>query len=274
MKTDAIIRQKIARITAGRRPRVLDLFSGCGGLSLGFQAAGYEIVGAVEVDDDAARSHGANFHRGEAAHCRARDIAATSPAALTTDLSLGPPHSAIDVLVGGPPCQAFARVGRSKLREVADHPEAYRHDPRSRLYIDYLQFVEACVPLAVIMENVPDMLNHAGHNIAAEVCEVLTERGYVCGYTLLNAALYGVPQMRERMILIAIREEMVSDILLPAPTNWIALPSGYEGSRAVALKLLARADTHGPDPCYRPPLKQRATCRLQSRLEMRSLIYR
>ncbi len=103
------------------------------------------------------------------------------------------------------------------------------------------------------MENVPDMLNHAGHNIAAEVCEVLTKRGYVCGYTLLNAALYGVPQMRERMILIAIREEMVSDILLPAPTNWIALPSGYEGSRAVALKLLARADTHGPDPCYRPP---------------------
>jgi DNA (cytosine-5)-methyltransferase 1 len=74
-----------------------------------------------------------------------------------------------------------SRVGRSKLREVADHPEPFRHDTPARLYIEYLDYVEVCASLAVIMENVPDMLNHGGHNIAGEVCEVLASRDYVCG---------------------------------------------------------------------------------------------
>ncbi|HJW28864.1 MAG TPA: DNA cytosine methyltransferase, partial [Saprospiraceae bacterium] len=130
--------------------------------------------------------------------------------------------------------------------------EAFRHDPRSRLYIDYLDYVEACAPLAVVMENVPDMLNHGGHNIAGEVCEVLSSRNYVCGYTLLNAAFYGVPQMRERMFLIAIHRTIADSVVLPSPTHWITLPSGYEGSRAVALKLLANSDAHGVDAYYRP----------------------
>jgi DNA (cytosine-5)-methyltransferase 1 len=232
-----LIRHKIQRLRAGAKPRVLDLFSGCGGISLGFQAAGYEIAAAVEFDADAARSHGLNFHGGEDRHSTARDIIATSPEDLTKALGLGPASSAFDVIVGGPPCQAFARVGRSKLREIAEHPEAFRHDPRARLYIEYLSYVEACAPLAVVIENVPDMLNHGGHNLAAEIGEILSGKGYVVRYTLLNAAFYGVPQMRERMILIAIREEIADDVELPAPTHWVDLPSGYRGSRAVALKL-------------------------------------
>lgn len=245
------ILQKIARLRAGHKPRVLDLFSGCGGLSLGFHAAGYEIAAAVELDSDAAKSHGTNFHGGAAAHCQARDITTTPPAVLTTALELGKPESAFDVIVGGPPCQAFARVGRSKLREVADHPEAFRHDPRARLYIDYLDYVDVCAPLAVVMENVPDMLNHGGHNIAEEVAEVLDSRGYACRYTLLNSAWYGVPQMRERMLLIAIRRELADDVVLPVPTHWIDLPPGYEGSRAVALKLLADTDNSAGESHYR-----------------------
>ncbi|MBF0332698.1 MAG: DNA cytosine methyltransferase [Alphaproteobacteria bacterium] len=239
---DSAIFQKITRLRAGRKPRVLDLFSGCGGLSLGFHAAGYEIAAAVEFDRDAANSHGTNFHGAAAAHCQPRDITATPPAALTATLGLGKPDAAFDVIIGGPPCQAFARVGRSKLREVADHPEAFRHDPRARLYIDYLDYVDICAPLAVVMENVPDMLNHGGHNIAEEVAEILDSRGYVCGYTLLNSAHFGAPQMRERMLLIAVHRELVDEIRLPAPTHWIDLPSGYDGSRAVALKLLAKTD--------------------------------
>lgn len=238
MSVDAkLIWQKIHRLRAGARPRVLDLFSGCGGISLGFQAAGYDIVAAVENDPDAARSHGLNFHHGEDRHSIARDITATSPDQLVTALGLGPASTAFDVIVGGPPCQAFARVGRSKLREIAEHPEAFRHDRRARLYIEYLTYVEACAPLAVVIENVPDMLNHGGHNLAAEIGEILSGKGYVVRYTLLNAAFYGVPQMRERMILIAIREEIADDVEFPAPTHWIDLPSGYQGSRAVALKL-------------------------------------
>lgn len=246
-----IISKKIARLKAGEKPRVLDLFSGCGGISLGFHAAGCKIEAAIECDPHAAKSHGINFHGGNEKHCRARDITETRPAQLTEELGLGAPASAFDIIVGGPPCQAFARVGRSKLREVADHPEAFRHDPRARLYIEYLNYVEDCAPIAVVMENVPDMLNHGGHNIAGEVCDVLSSRGYACGYTLLNAAFYGVPQMRERMFLIAIRREIADRVSFPEPTHWISLPTGYEGSRAVALKLLASSDAHGPDAFYR-----------------------
>jgi DNA (cytosine-5)-methyltransferase 1 len=253
MNPKAAIRQKIARLRAGGAPRVLDLFAGCGGLSLGFQAAGCRIEAAIEFDPDAARTHGLNFHRGDPRHCKPRDITATKPYALTSELDLGHPGLAFDIIVGGPPCQAFARVGRSKLREVADHPEAFRHDQRARLYIEYLDYVEACSPLAVLMENVPDMLNHGGHNIAEEVCEVLESRGYVCGYTLLNAAMYGVPQMRERMFLIAYRKEIAARVEFPAPTHWIDLPPGYEGSRAVALKLLNRGSESTSSRYCAPP---------------------
>jgi DNA (cytosine-5)-methyltransferase 1 len=128
---------------------------------------------------------------------------------------------------------------------VAEHPEAFRHDPRARLYIEYLAYVEACAPLAVVIENVPDMLNHGGHNLAGEIAEILRDKGYAVRYSLLNAAFYGVPQMRERMILIAVRSELVTDIEFPEPTHWIDLPSGYGGSRAVALKLAEAAGEVG-----------------------------
>lgn len=253
---DNAIQKKRARLAAGGRPRVLDLFSGCGGLSLGFQAAGFQITAALEFDPDAAKSHGLNFHAGSADHITPRDITTVSPQMLADQLGLGEVSQAFDVIVGGPPCQAFARVGRSKLREVSDHPEAFRHDARARLYIEYLNYVQACEPLAVVMENVPDMLNHGGHNIAEEVCDVLSSRGYVCGYTLLNAAHYGVPQMRERMFLLAYHESIADTVQFPAPTHWIDLPPGYDGSRAVALKLLTRIDQPGTRYCA-PPAPQK-----------------
>lgn len=242
------IGQKIARLRAGGRPRVLDLFAGCGGLSLGFQAAGFDMRAALELDPDAARSHGLNFHGGASEHSRARDITVTHPEDLADELDLGPVDMAIDVIVGGPPCQAFARVGRPKLREIEEHPQAFKHDPRARLYQEYLRYVDAFQPLAVLMENVPDVLNHGGQNIAEETCEVLEEKGYVCGYTLLNAAYYGVPQTRERMFLIGYRREIADSVVFPAPTSWVSLPPGYDGTRAVALKLLRNnllGDPHG-----------------------------
>lgn len=234
---------KITRLQSGGIPRVLDLFSGCGGLSLGFHSAGCEIAAAVENDPNAAMSHGVNFHGGDKLHCQPRDITKIKPSQLAAELGLGPVSTAFDIIIGGPPCQAFARVGRSKLREVAEHPEAFRHDPRSKLYIEYLNYVTDCAPLAVVMENVPDILNHGGHNIAEEISEVLEAKGYIVGYTLLNSAFFGVPQTRERMFLIAYAREITDRIILPEPTNWINLPSGYEGSRAVALKtILAGSD--------------------------------
>jgi DNA (cytosine-5)-methyltransferase 1 len=241
MKTDSAVRRKLARVRRGGRPRVLDLFAGCGGLSLGFQRAGFLPTAAVEIDPDAAASHGKNFHGGDDKHSEARDITKLPPEELAEALSLGDMDNAIDVLVGGPPCQAFARVGRSKLREIDAHPQAFKHDPRARLYLEYLRYVDAFQPLAILMENVPDVLNHGGQNIAEEICEVLQEKGYTARYTLLNAAFYGVPQMRERMFLIGYRRELDCPVSFPEPTHWVDLPPGYEGSRQVALKLMSDA---------------------------------
>jgi DNA (cytosine-5)-methyltransferase 1 len=89
---------------------------------------------------------------------------------------------------------------------------------------------------------VPDALNHGGQNIAEETCQVLEQKGYVVRYTLLNAAFYGVPQMRERMFLIGYRRELGQTVMFPQPTHWVDLPPGYEGSRSVALKLLSRTE--------------------------------
>lgn len=241
--SDQIRKQKIDRLRQGHVPKVLDLFAGCGGLSLGFHAAGFTVAGAVELDPLAAASHARNFHCDKTnndylRHARPRDITVIEPEDVITDFELGIAEEAIDVIVGGPPCQAFARVGRAKLREVAEHPEAFLQDPRSNLYLRYLHFVEALHPLVLVMENVPDVLNYGGHNIAEEICETLAAKRYVCGYTLLNSAFYGVPQMRERMFLIAYAKELEVEVTFPAPTRWVELPKGYEGARQVALKYL------------------------------------
>lgn len=240
---DKVRERKIRRISSGESPRVLDLFAGCGGLSLGFHAAGFSIAGAIEIDELAAASHARNFHgsrsdRERQIHGRSRDITVTEPKQVVDEFELGPVEDAIDVIVGGPPCQSFARVGRAKLREVAEHPEAFKQDPRSNLYLRYLHFVEALHPLVLVMENVPDVLNYGGHNIAEEMCETLASMGYECRYTLLNSAFYGVPQMRERMFLIAYAREIGGEVKFPGPTHWVDLPKGYEGSRQVALKYM------------------------------------
>lgn len=251
--TDRIIQEKLLRLQAGAQPRVLDLFSGCGGLSLGFSAAGFEITAAIEDNPTAAASHGANFHPGNPRHAIHRDITSTTPHQLVRVLKLGRMAEAFDVVIGGPPCQAFARVGRSKLREVEAHAEAFRHDPRAALYTPYLRYVKSCRPLAILMENVPDIMNFGGHNIPEEVCEVLENLGYICAYSLLNAAFYGVPQTRERMFLIAYHREIASSVSFPKPTHWIDLPPGYKGSRQVALKALSDSGRFAATHHYIPP---------------------
>ncbi|OAI53857.1 cytosine methyltransferase [Betaproteobacteria bacterium SCGC AG-212-J23] len=252
------IRQKIARLEAGGRPRLVDLFAGCGGISLGFHRAGFELVGAVEFDPHAAQSHALNFSR-EAPkhirdiHARARDITSTEPADFLREHGhQEPPERVVDVIVGGPPCQAFARVGRAKLREVLEHPRAFKLDPRSNLYLRYLHYVRELQPLALLMENVPDVLNYGGHNIAEEICETLADLGYECRYTLLNSVFYGVPEMRERMFLIAYHESLKAEPAFPNPLNYIELPRGYVSSRQVALQTL-RNDLFDQDQFYTPP---------------------
>jgi DNA (cytosine-5)-methyltransferase 1 len=156
---------------------VLDIFAGSGGISLGFQAAGCSIEAALELDAIAAETHARNFHGHLppalfAKHAQSRDITRTEPDDLTRELELGKAAHAFDILVGGPPCQAYARVGRAKLREVAEHPNAFKIDARGNLYLRYLHYVKATQPLALLMENVPDVLNYGGHNVMAEIAKV------------------------------------------------------------------------------------------------------
>lgn len=256
---NAIIQAKLQQLAAGHRPRLLDLFSGCGGMTLGFHREGFEPVGGVEMDGHAALSCALNFHgdieRTSPEHFEAlaspRDITATSAVQLAGELKLGPVAEAVDVIVGGPPCPAFTRVGRAKLREVHDHPEAYRNDPRWQLYVPYLQYVEAFQPLALVMENVPDILNFGGYNLGQEIAETLGDMGYVARYSLANAAFFGVPQMRDRFFLVAFHKDLGITPELPFPTHRIDLPAGYRSSRSVALKHIAR-DLLAPEHFVEP----------------------
>lgn len=232
------IRWKLNRLRDGAPPRVVDLFAGCGGMSLGANLAGCEVLAAVELDEAAARSHALNFHDGAAAHGLPRDISGTDPESLLNELAPSRLSTLrkVDLLVGGPPCQAFARVGRAKLREINAHPEAFLHDPRSGLYRDYIRFVESLAPVAVMVENVPDVLNYGGLNVFEIMAGALDELGYDCTYGLLNAAHYGVPQMRLRCFLIGVARTSGSTAQLPPPTHDHALPAGYKGTRDVALR--------------------------------------
>lgn len=242
MKIDTTARRaKLDRLHNGAAPRALELCSGCGGMSLGMQAAGFELIGHVEFDDTAAASYALNFRppveEKKAAWSLPRDMVASDPATLASEIGLeGAVEEQFDVLAAGLPCQAFARIGRSKLRSVTGDDDAYVNDPRAKLYKRFLQYVEAVQPVAILIENVPDILNHGGHNVPEEICETLEMLGYNARYTLLNAAYYGVPQMRERLFLVAIDNSLGVMPGFPEPSHAAELPSGYDRARSVALK--------------------------------------
>src|SRR5262249_34907480 len=132
----------------------------------------------------------------------------------------------------------YARVGRAKLREIAEHPQAFKIDPRANLYLRYLHYIERLKPLALVMENVPDILNYGGHNIVQEMVETLNVFGYESRYSLINSAHHGVPQMRDRVFMIAVHKSLGANLRFPSATNRCELPSGYRGTRSVALKLI------------------------------------
>lgn len=228
--------EPMSRSSSGRL-RVLDLFAGCGGFSLGFHAVGFEVAGALELDPDAAATHASNFACDlppelHAEHARARDITRIGPGQLCAQLQLDVGSRPIDVIVGGPPCQAFARVGRAKLRTVSSSPDAHLLDPRADLYQQYLTYVEHLRPKAVVLENVPEFLSFGGANLAEVMCEVLDDLGYECAYTLLNAVNYGVPQLRERVFLIAVSRDVGAAPRFPLPTHWYPVPAGYRTTRS------------------------------------------
>ncbi len=236
---------RLARICAGRPLQVVDLFSGCGGMSLGLQRANYHVLGGVEINRQAIATYAKNLFRGTdeqelAIHSAPHDITDFPPERFMREvLHKENPENLVDIIAGGPPCQAFSRIGRAKLRAVRQNPDAFRIDERSSLYLHYLEYVEFFRPLAVIMENVTDIMNYGGKNVAEEIALSLEELGYHCQYTMLNTVHYGIPQLRLRFYLIAFLDELQVEPCFPSPTHVLEkMPSGYESARYVALNTI------------------------------------
>ena len=208
-------------------PLVVDLFCGAGGLALGFHAAGCRILVAADADAQAARTFRRNF----------RLLQPDNPPRVLGDdedgdlarpeLDLDRLIGAVrpDIVVGGPPCQAFSRLGRAKLNSLSD--EGFRGDPRNVLYRHFLAAVENWQPRAVVMENVSGMLSVSGVNYADLVCREMAAIGYRTGYALLNSVWYGVPQFRERLFFIGIRKDLGVRPMAPRTTFQAELPEGY-----------------------------------------------
>lgn len=228
-------------IRSGRAPRVLELCSGCGGLSLGLETAGFHLAAHIELDQQACLTYAENFmgtgRKNPVAWAKPRDMQTQSISELIVELGIDDrPSQAFDVLAAGLPCQAFARIGRSKLRSVTGDDRAFKNDPRASLYHRFIDIIDETSPLVVILENVPDIMNFGGHNVPEDISGHLKSKGYSVKYTLLNSAYYGVPQFRDRLFLVAVDSSVGDEFNFPVPGNFINLPKGYEGTRAVAFK--------------------------------------
>jgi DNA (cytosine-5)-methyltransferase 1 len=214
-------------VTGSRAPNVLDLFSGAGGMALGFQAAGARTVGAVEVDSVSAETFRLAFASDEPVVAggpsntggAGGDITRISPRELLDRLPAWP-----DIVVGGPPCQGFSRIGRAKQRSLVteqDYRSRGARDPdRNELYDRFLDVVLSARPKAFVMENVPGLRDHLGIDMAMRIAEDAERRYeylYNVRYFILNAAWYGVPQERWRIFFVGLRSDLGSNAIPTAP---------------------------------------------------------
>lgn len=173
----------------------IDLFSGCGGLTLGLRQAGFRVIGAVEIDPLAVETYVAN-HK-EVIVWEA-DIREVEPRLLTRRLALQ--KGELDLLAGCPPCQGFSAMTTLNGKRAMD-------DPRNDLVFQFVRFARELAPKAVMLENVPGL---AKDDRMVKVCQELEDLGYKRpSVAVLDAADYGVPQRRRRMILLATRTATV-----------------------------------------------------------------
>ncbi len=259
------IGRKLDRVRAGAKPRLLDMFSGCGGFTLGFERAGFKPVAGIERDADAARSYAFNFHRddqethevAEAVAVEGGDIALAQVASRTNGET--DPRDSIDVITAGPPCPTFSRIGRAKLnfphdprkvvRETHVQRDLFMEDERNSLYHAVPEYARVLEPLAIVVENVPGFLAQRGKNHGRSLALMLEKLGYNVSYTLLNSAAYGVPQWRERFFLIALHRCVgVAVPSFPTPSHTLTgMPRGQRDARKGALRLIPHAGVNA-DP--------------------------
>lgn len=182
----------------------VSLFSGIGGFSLGFRSAGCDIKGFVEIDDALSEIYSANFTKTERLGA---DITRLESAQIRAFLERSGP---IDVVIGGPPCQGFSLSGK---RDV--------DDPRNYLFQEYMRFIDLVQPRVAIIENVrllTSMKSKSGGFVRDHIIRDLKKHGYRATLHEVNACHYGVPQHRERVFFVAVRNDLGVQPSFPAPT--------------------------------------------------------
>lgn len=180
--------------------RAVDLFAGCGGMTVGLKSAGFRVVAAVEIDSDAAASYRANH---KDVNLLRRDIRRISGRELLR--TIGARRGQLDLLAGCPPCQGFTRLTEQSSRK----------DPRNLLINDFLRMAKALHPRVCMMENVPGLMSR-GRPLFDKLVNGLERQGYVVHHKIVQLADYGVPQLRKRLVVLASRGEPLD---IPAPTH-------------------------------------------------------
>lgn len=223
-------------VTGADRPRprrliAISLFSGAGGLDLGFETAGFEIAACLENDLHARRTLCLN--RPDWRLIGDGDVTAAKPAEILGIAGLRPTEP--DVLLAGPPCQPFSKSAYWSAGETRR-----MDDPRARTIRSLMNFVEALLPRALVVENVRGIAYRSKNEGVAAIKERLNQinerhgTSYVSFEAHLNAVMFGVPQIRERLFLIAFRDGTQFNVpltthgqdaphLLPFPTAWDAI---------------------------------------------------
>jgi DNA (cytosine-5)-methyltransferase 1 len=193
------------------RPVVVDLFAGAGGMSLGFEQAGFDVAAAVELDPVHAAVHAFNFPK---AAVLARSVVGLRGAEIRKAAGLG--DRRVDVVVGGAPCQGFSLIGHRVL-----------DDPRNRLVQEFVRIVTELDARYFVFENVKGLTLGKHRRFLEELVRAFQAAGYRVRipWKVLNAADYGVPQNRERLILLGAK---IGEALpnYPAPTSRAAGSKG------------------------------------------------
>lgn len=168
---------------------VIDLFCGAGGLSYGFETAGFDILLGIDNDMMALKTFEAN-HKGSRSICG--DITQISYESDIKPLLGG---KTIDVIIGGPPCQGFSLSGPRNF-----------DDPRNKLYLSYIRLVNEIKPRAFVIENVPGLVSLFNGSVKDSIIEKFEKMGYMMQYKILCAADYQVPQNRKRVVFVGIKK--------------------------------------------------------------------
>jgi len=177
-------------------PKLIDLFCGCGGMSLGAARAGFNVVAGIDYDQRALAAHTLNFPN--AAHLNF-DLSFTSGADILSalDLKVGD----IDVVAGGPPCQGFSHMGH---RDTSDS--------RNQLLHDFFRLVSEIKPKAFVFENVPGLLHGHYADWLSDACFSIEDDYWINGPQQIAAFQVGAPTLRKRVFVIGIRKAMISTL--------------------------------------------------------------